>query len=136
MRPLTAILVPALCLALAHTAFAWKGELAGGVVSIADVLAKAEAGDFLVVEGEVESYDDGDGSTMVVQFSDSTGTVAVVVPNFLLRNLAGETPEGGAGPEGIEPQVGARARVGGLWEEEPLEHTWHIRAQRVEPLGR
>jgi hypothetical protein len=121
--------------AFAATAFAWEGEMAGLAQSIAVVQEKAESGDFVVVEGTVADVQTGGGSTTIVIFEDSSGTLPLVVPNHLLRKLAGTTPQGGAGPSGISPKIGKSARVGGKWANAPMDDaTWGIRVQRVEPL--
>jgi hypothetical protein len=122
--------------AFAATAFAWEGEMAGWVRSIAEVKENPESGDFVVVEGTVDDVRTGDGSTTIVIFRDSSGTLPLAVPNHLLRELAGSTPAGGAGPDGISPKIGKSARVGGKWDHKNMDNdTWGIRVQRVEPLG-
>ena len=121
--------------AFAATAFAWKGEMAGLVQPIAVVQEKAESGDFVVVEGTVADVRTGGGSTTIVIFKDSSGTLPLAVPNSLLRKLAGTTAQGGAGPSGVSPKIGKSARVGGKWGHSPMDDdTWGIRVQRVEPL--
>jgi hypothetical protein len=121
--------------AFAATAFAWEGEMAGLVQPIAVVQEKAEPGDFVVVEGEVVDVQTGSGSTMIVIFKDSSGTLPLAVPNHLLRKLAGATAQGDAGPSGVSPKIGKSARVGGKWDHEHMNNdTWGIRVQRVEPL--
>jgi hypothetical protein len=121
--------------AFAATAFAWEGEMAGLAQPIAVVQEKAESGDFVVVEGKVADVQTGGGSTTIVIFKDSSGTLPLAVPNHLLRKLAGTTPQGGAGPSGISPKIGKSARVGGKWDHKHMDNdTWGIRVQRVEPL--
>ena len=121
--------------ALAVTASAWEGEMAGIVKPIAVVQEKAESGDFVVVEGTVKDVQTGGGSTTIVIFTDSSGTLPLAVPNHLLRKLAGATPQGGAGPGGITPKIGKSARVGGTWDHKQMDNdTWGIRVQRVEPI--
>ena len=121
--------------AFAATAFAWKGEMAGLVQPIAVVQEKAESGDYVVVEGTVADVQTGSGSTTIVIFKDSSGTLPLAVPNHLLRKLAGATAQGGAGPGGITPKIGKSARVGGKWDHKQMDtDTWGIRVQRVEPL--
>jgi hypothetical protein len=121
--------------ALATNAFAWEGEMAGLVQPIAVVQEKAESGDFVVVEGEVAEVRTGSGSTVIVIFKDSSGTLPLAVPNHLLRDLAGATAQGGAGPGGIVPTIGKSARVGGKWNHKHMDNdTWGIRVQRVEPI--
>ncbi len=120
----------------AATAFAWEGEMAGMVQPIAVVQEKAESGDFVVVEGKVADVQTGSGSTTIVIFEDSSGTLPLAVPNHLLRELAGATPQGGAGPGGITPTIGKSARVGGTWDHKQMDNdTWGIRVQRVEPIN-
>ena len=121
--------------AFATTALAWEGELAGFVKPIAVVQEKAESGDFVVVEGEVAEVRTGSGSMMIVVFKDSSGRLPLAVPNHLLRKLAGATAQGGTGPDGISPKIGARARVGGTWDHKHMDdETWGIHVQRVERL--
>jgi hypothetical protein len=121
---------------IAVAAFAWDGELAPLVQPISVVQEKAESGDFVVVEGKVSDVRTGNGSSTIVIFTDGSGTVPLDVPSHLLRDLAGATPQGGAGPEGITPKIGAKARVGGKWDHKRMDNdTWGIRVQRVEPLG-
>jgi hypothetical protein len=121
--------------AFAATAFAWEGEMAGLAQPIAVVQEKAESGDFVVVEGKVADVRTGDGSTTIVIFEDSSGTLPLSVPDYLLRKLAGATPQGGAGPGGVSPTIGRSARVGGTWDHKHMDSdTWGIRVQRVEPL--
>jgi len=121
--------------AFAATAFAWEGEMAGLAQPIAVVQEKAESGDYVVVEGKVADVRTGDGSTTIVIFEDSSGTLPLAVPNHLLRKLAGATPQGGTGPDGISPKIGKSARVGGMWDHKSMDNeTWGIRVQRVEPL--
>jgi hypothetical protein len=129
--------VVSLLVNFAVTAVAWKGELAGVVQPIAVVQEMAEAGDHVAVEGTVKEYFEGDGSVMIVILEDSSGSLPLLVPNHLLREFAGGTAQGGAGPTGVEPTVGNRARVSGRWDHKPMDdETWGIHVQRVEPLGR
>ncbi len=121
--------------AFAATAFAWEGEMASLVQPIAVVQEKAEPGDFVVVEGKVADVGTGSGSMTIVIFKDSSGSLPLAVPNHLLRELAGATAQGGAGPGGIDPKIGKSARVGGKWDHKQMDdETWGIRVQRVEPL--
>jgi hypothetical protein len=120
---------------LAAAASAWEGELAGLVKPIAEVQAKAEPGDFVVVEGEVADVKTGNGSLVIVIFKDASGSVPMAVPNSLQRRLAGGGPKGGSGPDGIDPKIGARARVGGRWDHKHMDDSvWGIRVQRVERI--
>ncbi len=121
--------------AFAATAFAWEGEMAGLAQPIAVVQEKAESGDYVVVEGKVADVRTGDGSTTIVIFEDSSGTLPLAVPNSLLRKLAGKTAQGGAGPSGISPKIGKSARVGGEWDRKHMDDdTWGIHVQRIESL--
>jgi hypothetical protein len=131
----SATVVFALTFALAAVATAWEGELAGAVQPIATVLEKAERNDYVVVEGRVADTQTGDGSIMIVHFEDDSGSLYLVVPNHLLRHFAGETPAGGAGPSGVDPKIGARARVGGKWNQKPMGEGWGIQVQRVERIA-
>ncbi len=131
--------VVSLVLAFAGASAAWEGELAGSVRPIAEVQKMAESGDYVVVEGTVKDYFEGNGSTMIVVFEDASGSLPLMVPNHLLRQFAGASPtgQGGAGPTGAEPTIGNRARIGGRWDHKPMEpDTWGIHVQRVEPLGK
>ena len=135
LRSVIGSLAFVLTFALAAPASAWEGELAGLVRPIAEVQEKAEPGDFVVVEGEVADVTTGNGSLVVVIFKDASGSVPLVVPNHLQRHLAGGGPTGGSGPDGIDPKVGARARVGGRWDHKHMDDgIWGIRAQRVERI--
>jgi len=121
--------------AFAATAFAWEGEMAGLAQPIAVVQEKAESGDYVVVEGKVADVRTGDGSTTIVIFEDSSGTLPLSVPDYLLRKLAGATAQGGASPGGVSPTIGRSARIGGRWDHKHMDSdTWGIRVQRVEPL--
>jgi hypothetical protein len=121
--------------AFAATAFAWEGQMAGLTQPIAVVQEKAESGDFVVVEGTVADVRTGGGSTTIVIFKDSSGTLPLAVPNHLLRKLAGTTARGGAGPGGVSPKIGKSARVGGEWDRKHMDDdTWGIHVQRIEPL--
>jgi hypothetical protein len=134
-RPVFRLLGFLLVATFAATAFAWEGEMASLVKPIAVVQEKAESGDFVVVEGEVADVQTGSGSTVIVIFKDGSGTVPLAVPNHLLRELAGATAQGDAGPSGISPKIGKSARVGGKWDHGHMDNeTWGIRVQRVEPI--
>jgi len=125
----------AVLLALVMPSAAWEGELARAVRPIAEVVAKAESNDFVVVEGRVTDVRSGDGSLVIVIFEDDTGSVPLAVPNHLLRHFAGGGPSGGAGPTGVDPQIGRRARVAGKWDHKAMDNdTWGIRVQRAESL--
>jgi hypothetical protein len=125
----------AMTVVLATPLSAWEGELSGYVRTIAEVREKAQSGDFVVIEGRVTDVREGDGSILIVTFEDDTGSLPLVVPNHLQRQLAGGTPQGGVGPSGADPQIGARARVGGQWNHKPMDDdTWGIRVQRVERI--
>jgi hypothetical protein len=134
IRIRTAIVAFALTVAMATTATAWEGELAGSVQPIADVVEKAEKNDFVVVEGRVTDVQIGDGSVVIARFEDDTGSLYLVIPNHLQRHFAGGTPAGGAGPSGASPEVGAHARVAGKWNQKPMGEGWGIHVQRAEPI--
>jgi len=125
----------ALTVALVAPVGAWEGELAGLVQTIAETQEKAESGDFVVVEGRVADVQSGSGSLVIVIFEDDTGSLPLAVPNHLQRHFAGGGPKGGSGPSGVDPQIGRRARVGGLWDHAYMDDdTWGIRVQRVEQI--
>src|SRR5262245_64397436 len=92
--------------ALAAPAVAWKGSMASGVLPIAEVNAKAESGDFVVVQGHITAVQTGSGSRFVVTLEDDTGSVFVRVPEHLLRKLN----------DGRAPEVGRHVRVSGKWD--------------------
>ncbi len=124
-----------LALPFAAPVTAWKGEVIGGLKSIAEVQANAELGDYVVVQGEVVDVRLGNGNVVIVMFRDDTGIVPLRIPNHLQRHFAGGGPKGGSGPDGASPQVGRRARVGGQWNHAAMDDdTWGIRVQQVEPL--
>ena len=117
------LLVACTALTLAAPAVAWKGSLANGVVPIAEVKARAESGDFVMVEGEITDVGTGSGSRRVVTLEDATGSVLIRVPEHLLRSLN----------EGRDPEVGRHVRVGGTWGQAYLdEDVWGIHAQTAE----
>jgi len=127
----------ALTLVLAAPVGAWEGELAGLVRPVSEVKEKAQSGDFVVIEGRVVDVQDGNGSLVVVIFEDDTGSLPLSVPNYLLREFAGGGPAGGAGPSGVDPKIGRRARVGGRWDDSYIDgddDTWAIRVEKVEPI--
>lgn len=124
----------ALATALATTAAAWEGELAGRTQPIAEVIGKAEKNEFVAVEGYVAEVHIGDGSIMIVNFEDDTGNLYLVIPNHLQREFAGGSVKGGAGPSGASPEIGARARVAGKWNQKPLGEGWGIHVERVERI--
>jgi len=130
----TASVFIALAITLATATAAWEGELAGSVQPIAVVLEKAQSNDYVVVEGRVAAVQTGDGSLTIVKFEDDSGSLYLVVPNHLQRHFAGGTPAGGAGPSGVDPQIGVHARVGGTWNQKPMGEGWGIRVQRVESV--
>jgi hypothetical protein len=128
-------LAVALTVTLVAPAGASGSELAGLVKPIAEVQKKAERSDFVVVEGRVARVTTGSGSRVIVIFEDDTGSLPLAVPNHLLRHFAGGGPKGGAGPSGVTPQVGRRARVGGQWDHAYLDDgTWGIRVQSAERI--
>jgi hypothetical protein len=118
-----AIFVAILGLAVAAPAVAWKGSLANGVVPIAEANARAESGDFVVVEGRITEVQTGSGSRLVVTLEDATGSVFVRVPEHLLRKLT----------DGASPEIGRHVRVGGKWDHATLYNDiWGIHAQTAE----
>lgn len=112
-------------LALAAPAAAWKGAPASGAQPIAEVKARAEYGDYVVVEGTITEVTTGSGSRQVVTLEDATGSVLIRVPEHLLRRLN----------EGRDPEVGRRVRVGGTWDHATLDNEiWGIHAQDAERI--
>ena len=117
------LVVVAIASALAAPASAWKGTLQSGVVPIAEVVAKAESGDYVTVQGTITAVTIGSGSRHVVTLEDGTGSVLVRVPEHLLRSLN----------EGSAPEVGRTVRVGGTWGHGYLDNeVWGIHAQKAE----
>ena len=101
----------------------------------AEVIERAERGDYVVVQGEVSRLTTGHGNRLIVIFEDGTGEVPLAVPNHLMRRFAGGTAKGGSGPSGIRPKIGKEARVAGQWDHAFLDDkTWGIRVQSVQPL--
>jgi hypothetical protein len=120
---------------LAAAASAWGGELASPVMTIAAVRATAQSGDYVVVEGHVAGVETGHGNRVIVIFEDATGSVPMAVPNHLQRKFGGSENSGGTGPTGVDPKIGARARVGGKWDHEHMnDENWGIQVQRVDRL--
>ncbi len=114
---LVALLVPAL---------AWKGGGSGSVLPIAEVLAKAESGDIVSIEGHVSDNTTGSGSLIIAIFQDTTGQVPVAVPDSLIRKLDVQRGEAAGGQ---------RYRVTGRWDHKHMdEGTWGIYAQQIERL--
>ena len=114
---LLAVLVPVL---------GWKGELSASVRPIAEVLAKAESGDLVTVEGTVIETFPQTGSYVVAVLEDATGKVQVAVPESLRRNMALSPGENA---------VGQRFRVSGAWDHGHMNaDAWGIRVQKVERL--
>ena len=117
------LVVAAIAGALAAPAAAWKGTLQSGVVPIAEVMAKAESGDFVTVQGTITDVTTGSGSRNVVTLKDASGSVLVRVPEHLLRSLN----------QGRAPEVDRVVRVGGTWGHGYLDHdVWGIHAQTAE----
>src|SRR5262245_4431462 len=108
-----AIAVGFAILALAAPAMSWKGSLAPGVRPIAEVNAKAESGDLVVVEGRITDVKTGSGSRLVVTLEDETGSVLVRVPEHLLRKLT----------DGRSPEIGRQVRISGKWDHASLDDT-------------
>jgi hypothetical protein len=116
----------ALLVALLVPAIAWKGGTSGSVRPIAEVLAKAESGDVVSIEGTVVDSTTGSGSLLIAIFQDETGQVPVVVPDSLIRKLDVQRGEAAGGQ---------RYRVTGRWDHKQMdEGTWGIHAQQIERL--
>jgi hypothetical protein len=112
---LAALLVPSL---------AWKGATAAGVLPISEVLAKAESGDVVTIEGQVVDSTTGSGSLLVATFQDETASVLVAVPDSQMRMLDVKMGEAAGGQ---------RYRVTGRWGHQHMdEGTWGIYAQQIE----
>jgi hypothetical protein len=77
------------------------------------------------LEGRVTDVHIGDGPIVIVRFEDDTGSLYLVIPNYLQRHFAGGTPAGGAGPSGASPEIGAHARVAGKWKQKPMGEGWY-----------
>jgi hypothetical protein len=126
MRRIVLVLAALLLLAAVIPAHAWKSESARAVVTIAEVIEKAEEGDYLTIEGEIREVRSGPGSLRIAVVEDETGEVLVAVAEYLRRELEatpGESP------------VGVRVRVSGEWEHGYLkQELWVIRASAVERL--
>lgn len=120
MRLLLATLA---CLTLSAPAFAWKGQPPKGTSSLAEVHAKAEKGDIVVVEGVIAEIGTASGTARLVTLDDGTDTVLVRVPENMLRRLN----------DGKEPQLGRRVRVSGRWDHAYLDKdVWGIQALDAE----
>jgi len=114
----------ALLIACLAPGLAWKGENSGSVRPIAEVVAKAESGDIVTVEGRVLDTTTGSGSLLIAIFQDETGQVQVAVPESLTRKL--DMRQG-------EAAGGQRYRVVGRWDHKHMdEGTWGIYAQEIE----
>ena len=86
---------------------------------------RAEAGDYVVVEGRVVNVSMGSGSRYIAILEDETGSLPVRLPEHLRRSFG----------EGRTPGTGGRFRVGGKWTKAYLDDsTWGIHAQKVERL--
>jgi hypothetical protein len=121
---ISAILVAACLLAVAAPAAAWKGELASGVRPIAEVTARAESGDYVMVEGEITEVTTGSGSRRVVTLEDGSGSVLVRVPSTCCALNGGVIP-------GSEVACVWAAVDRAL----PPKETWGIHAQTAERVG-
>lgn len=125
--PLSRFFSLALLVALLVPVLAWKGGSAGSVLPISEVLAKAEEGDIVSIEGQVADTTTGSGSLMIAILQDGTGQVPVAVPDSLLRNIDARHGEAAGG------QV---YRVTGRWGHKHMdEETWGIYAQQIERLA-
>ena len=117
----------ALLVALLVPSLAWKGASAGGVLPISEVLAKAESGDVVTVEGRVVDSTTGSGSLLIATFQDETGSVKVAVPDSQMRML--DVRMG-------EATGGQRYRVTGRWGHQHMDaETWGIYAQQIERVA-
>jgi RecJ-like exonuclease len=127
MRRSHLVMVALLLGASLAPAFAWKGAPPpGSVRPIAEVTTNAEEGDFVMVEGEITDVRSGEGGLRVAMVEDDTGEVAVAVAEYLRRGIEREPGEN---------PIGARVRVTGKWDHNPLEQDrWGIRATAVERL--
>jgi len=112
-------------LLLAPPALSWK-DAPAKVHSISEVQEKAEAGDYVVVEGRVTDVSIGSGSRYIAILEDASGSVPVRVPEHLRRHFG----------DGRTPGTGGRFRVGGKWTHAYMDQTiWGIHAQKVEVLA-
>jgi len=117
----------ALLALLLAPSLAWKGGSAAGVRPISEVLAKAEAGDVVTVEGGVVDSTTGSGSLLVATFQDETGSVRVAVPDSLMRMLDVRMGEAAGGQH---------YRVTGRWGHAHMDAgTWGIYAQQIERIA-
>ena len=116
----------ALLVALLVPAIAWKGGTSGSVRPIAEVLAKAESGDVVSIEGTVVNTTTGSGSLLIAILQDETGQVHVAVPDSLTRAL--DMRPG-------EATGGQLYRVSGRWDHQHMDaDTWGIYAQAIERI--
>src|SRR5262245_20747890 len=117
----------ALLVALLAPSLAWKGAGATGVLPISEVLAKAESGDVVTIEGQVVDSTTGSGSLLVATFQDESGSVLVAVPDSQIRMLAGKLGEAAGGQ---------RYRVTGRWGHHHMDQgTSGIYAQQIERVA-
>jgi hypothetical protein len=124
---LSRVLSLALLVALLVPALGWKGASAGSVVPIADVLANAESGDILTIEGQVVDSTTGSGSLMIAILEDATGQLPVAVPDSLIRKI--DARQG-------EASGGQRYRVTGRWTHKKMDdETWGLYAQQIERVA-
>ncbi len=126
MHRLRALLLVSLIACLAPS-LAWKGENGASVRPISEVLANAESGDIVSVEGSVRDTTTGSGSILIAFLQDATGQVAVAVPESLTRKLEMRQGEGASGQ---------RYRVTGRWDHKHMDSdTWGIYAQAIERVA-
>jgi hypothetical protein len=117
----------ALLALLLAPSLAWKGASASGRLPIAEVLAKAESGDVVTVEGRVVDSTTGSGSLLIATFQDESGSIRVAVPDSLMRMLDARMGEAAGGQ---------RYRVTGRWGHKHMdEGTWGIYAQQIERIA-
>lgn len=128
MSRLGSLLVVLALATSAVPAFAWKGESGGPARTIAEVHAKGEEGDVVTIEGEITDVGDGGGSLRIAVVEDDSGQLEVAIAEYLRRSIEREPGE--------DP-TGARVRVTGTWEHDPLEPSeWRLRATAIEVLAR
>lgn len=117
--PTLSLVVVLLC-GIALGAHAWKGG-PGGVMSIKEALEIAEIGDYLVVEGIVDSRLVKNNELFMIH--DDTGSMVVVIPEYLRRDKG-------------TPVAGERIRVSGKFDRKKLQRDKQgLRAVSLHRLG-
>ena len=118
------VLSLALLIACLAPGLAWKGENSGSVRPVAEVLANAEEGDLVTVQGTVINSTTGSGSLLIVMLQDTSGHVPVAVPSSKIRLF--DLQHG-------EAAGGWTYRVRGRWAHKQMdEDTWGIEAQQID----